>query len=175
MSTIVSLPPCLKVLSDRVAEGSTSVPPLQATKPFDSTLTSEIDAYARRASPHKPCVRAALHLLNDDVDRAHKIAQDDEGDMSSNLCHAILHRREGDFWNAKWWYRQIQHPLIKDFYGSTTLAQAFVDAVESVVAGKKGASTPCAARNLDQLKRRQADELANVLAYVLSQHVDPSA
>lgn len=70
------------------------------------------------------------------------------------------------------WYRQIQHPLVKQVYGGTVQAQSFVDAVESMVRGKGGASTACAAGNLDQLKRRQADELAQLVTYVIEQHAN---
>ena len=167
-NTIMS--PIVDRLLARVASTSGELPPLQATQPFDQTLTAEIDTFAKQNSPNRPCVRAALHILNDDLERAHKIAQDDEGDMSSNLCHAILHRREGDFWNSKWWYRQIKHPLIGQVYGGTSEAQAFVDSVESIVGGggkRGGASTPCAAGNLNTLKRKQADELAQLVQYVL--------
>lgn len=161
--------PAIDRLLARVASTSTELPPLQAQKPFDDKLTSEIESFAQQNSPNRPCVRAALHILNDDIERAHKIAQDDEGDMSSNLCHAILHRREGDFWNSKWWFRQIKHPLIDQIYGGTSEAQTFVDSVESIVGGGKrgGASTPCAASNLETLKRKQADELSQLIQYLL--------
>lgn len=105
--TATALPTPINRLLERVSPASDDLPPLQASKPFDVGLTNEVDAFARHASPDRPCVRAALHLLNDDVERAHKIAQDDEGDMSSNLCHAILHRREGDFWNSKWYVDEV--------------------------------------------------------------------
>ena len=36
-------------------------------------------------------------------DRAHQIAQDINDHMGS-LIHAYLHRKEGDKWNANYWY-----------------------------------------------------------------------
>lgn len=101
----MSLPVSLKCLVERVVPSSNSPPPLQPQRPYDTSLTSEIDDFAHKHAPSKPCVRAALHLLNDDISLAHEIAQSDEEDMTSNLCHAILHRREGDFWNSKWCVR----------------------------------------------------------------------
>lgn len=37
-------------------------------------------------------------------DTAHNIAQDYPGEYG-NLIHAYLHRKEGDNWNANYWYR----------------------------------------------------------------------
>lgn len=163
------LPATLEPLMARVnRKEAHELPPLRPTKPFDPSLTSQIESFAQ-SSKCKPAVRAALHLLNDDIDRAHTIAQSDEGDMTSNLCHAVLHRREGDYWNSKWWYRQIQHPLISQVYGSTGEAQSFVDAVEALVTNKKGASTACAAGNVDKLKQRQAEELFALVRFALQE------
>ena len=41
-----------------------------------------------------------MHLLNDDIDNAHNLAQAHEESQTANLTHAILHRREGDYWNS---------------------------------------------------------------------------
>lgn len=38
-----------------------------------------------------------------DWDRAHRIAQDDPTPEGSRV-HAYLHRKEGDLWNADYWY-----------------------------------------------------------------------
>ena len=37
--------------------------------------------------------------------KAHQIVQDIE-DATAARIHAYLHRKEGDDWNAKYWYRQ---------------------------------------------------------------------
>lgn len=164
----VALPPALEALTARVSIAtSQSLPPLKSTKAYDSSLTNQIDTFVQLNYNSKPCIRAALHLLNDDIETAHKIAQDSEGEITSDLCHAILHRREGDYWNSKWWYRQIHHPLIKQVYGSSDKAQEFVDAVEALVTGKKGASTACAAGNVDKLKQKQAEELSALLKFAI--------
>ncbi len=38
-------------------------------------------------------------------DKAHDTVQN-EGDAQSALVHAYLHRKEGDLWNAKYWYNK---------------------------------------------------------------------
>lgn len=45
-------------------------------------------------------MRLAMHLCNDDIENAHDLAQAHEENMTANLCHAILHRREQDYWNS---------------------------------------------------------------------------
>src|SRR5215218_7996368 len=45
----------------------------------------------------------AMWLWHDFIDEAHKISQDIEQPEGSWL-HAIVHRREGDFSNSKYWY-----------------------------------------------------------------------
>lgn len=42
---------------------------------------------------------------NDNWDRAHDIAQEDEG-RDGDWIHAYLHRKEGDNGNANYWYRR---------------------------------------------------------------------
>jgi len=51
------------------------------------------------------CLEAGLHILADDLDRAHTLCQDVPGPLGS-AWHAIVHRREPDFWNANYWWRR---------------------------------------------------------------------
>ena len=52
-----------------------------------------------------PLVRGALFCAADALDAAHKIFQDDPSDIGS-YWHGIMHRREGDFDNARYWFRR---------------------------------------------------------------------
>lgn len=57
-------------------------------------------------------VKAALYLRHGALDACHKIAQQVESSNGS-YWHAIMHRKEGDFDNAKYWYRRAGqgHPV----------------------------------------------------------------
>lgn len=61
--------------------------------------------------------QAVWFALHGRWDEAHAIAQDDLTDIGAWI-HAWLHRIEGDFGNAAYWYRRAGHPvytgLIKD-------------------------------------------------------------
>lgn len=50
-------------------------------------------------------LKALWYDAKGDWDRAHDIAQDYENEFG-NWIHAYLHRKEGDEWNAGYWYRR---------------------------------------------------------------------
>ena len=56
-----------------------------------------------------PPLEALWYLARDDWDRAHRIAQDDPG-RDAAWVHALIHRIEGDEWNAGYWYRRAGRP-----------------------------------------------------------------
>lgn len=65
------------------------------------------------------CALAGLWLLFDDLDRGHSIVQDIDSPTGS-FWHAIMHRREGDFSNSKYWYARCA--------GHDVLARLAIDA-----------------------------------------------
>jgi hypothetical protein len=109
----------------------------------------------RRVDPQMAaCCLSAVWLLHDFVDEAHTICQDIPS-TSGSYWHAILHRREGDFANAKYWFRRVgehealaplsartaelaaargqSRPLEKLIHNGTFDPCAFVDLVEKTV------------------------------------------
>jgi hypothetical protein len=131
-------------------------PPLSPAAPFDSKLTALID---RLDVPLAS--KACLHLLNDDLTRSHEIVQSQEGVATFDYIHAIVHRREGDYSNSKYWFRQVgAHPVWAEVYGSDPAAP--VRFVERCREAGKGPSR--------ELERAQLQELA-----VLLQHVSQGA
>ena len=52
-----------------------------------------------------PAFEALAWLYLDELDRAHEVCQMMDGSLGAHL-HAIVHRREGDFSNALYWYRR---------------------------------------------------------------------
>jgi len=62
------------------------------------------------ASAQAELIRATLLLWHDHHDAAHAIVQDMET-RDGSYIHAILHRREPDYFNAKHWFRRVNpHP-----------------------------------------------------------------
>lgn len=60
-------------------------------------------------------IKAVLLLWHDYLDECHVICQDVKS-ASGSLIHAMMHRREGDFSNAKYWYaRAGRHPVYSKY------------------------------------------------------------
>ncbi|RSH85748.1 hypothetical protein EHS25_003889 [Saitozyma podzolica] len=126
------------------------IPPLEpGKKVYDPKLTKTIASLDEHEY-----VKAALHLANDDIHNCHEIAQAHEGDTIADILHATLHRREGDYWNSKWWWSRIPaHPTIK----SVADSKAFVDACERL--------NGTGSKEEDQLRERQWDELKGLVEF----------
>lgn len=68
---------------------------------------------ANPQSPDTVALRAGLLLLNDFFEESHSHSQSIEGHQNADYWHAILHRREPDFGNAKYWFRHVgRHPIL---------------------------------------------------------------
>ena len=84
--------------------GRQPLPPLFPTQVFDAQLSKQIEAADLSAFG-----RCGLLMLNDDLDGAHSVVQNLPDDTAA-FWHAIMHRREGDASNAKYWWRRTgQH------------------------------------------------------------------
>jgi hypothetical protein len=58
-------------------------------------------------------LKALFHDALGDWEAAHNIAQSKEGTPMYDHLHAYLHRKEGDNWNAQYWYRRAGVPVPK--------------------------------------------------------------
>ena len=57
------------------------------------------------------CCISALWLWHDFLDESHRISQDIDT-IEGSFWHAIMHRREPDYGNAKYWFRRVpKHPI----------------------------------------------------------------
>jgi hypothetical protein len=116
-------------------------------------------------------VLAGLWLWLDALDESHQIVQSAQSGTLA-FWHAIMHRREGDFWNSKYWYARCRnHPVLaelgpaaRELLGPESLAlqpvldgeawdaDGFVDLVERVHANPASDPLRQAAVQLQRLE-----------------------
>ena len=58
-------------------------------------------------------LEALWYDAKSDWESAHNIAQSQEGSQEYDRLHAYLHRKEGDNWNANYWYRKAKATMPK--------------------------------------------------------------
>lgn len=59
------------------------------------------------------CCRSGLWLACDFLDESHRISQEIET-VDGSYWHGIMHRREPDYFNAKYWFRRVpQHAVFE--------------------------------------------------------------
>ncbi len=58
-----------------------------------------------------PVAQALWYDARGDWEKAHEIAQSREGTPAYDRLHAYLHRKEGDRFNAGYWYRRAGVPF----------------------------------------------------------------
>ena len=125
--------PDVPELGPRVREGVLS----------EAALNAQLERRLKQAKitgTRAELIRATLFLWHDHLDAAHKIVQDIETADGSYL-HAIMHRREPDYSNSKYWFRRVgKHPCfakLAEIKGASAFVKhgewdafAFVDACE---------------------------------------------
>ncbi len=130
--------------------------PLRAQVP---RWMERVDALTPRASAEtRGCLHAALHVLADDLAAAHTLCQDIPTPQGS-AWHAVVHRREGDFWNSNYWWRRASGLSWSSTTPAGVLApptpsphqpSRFVDRVEQF---HRGAAAAAEAQSLLELQR----------------------
>jgi len=84
------------------------------TRLLNSELPSEF-ADEVASPPDLTALKAGVLLLGDSLDEGHRLAQSVEGEgvhAAGDYWHAIMHRREPDYSNSKYWFRRVgRHPI----------------------------------------------------------------
>ena len=118
------------------------------------------------------CVRSGLLLFGDDLDGSHTLSQS-IGSADGSFWHGIMHRREPDYSNSKYWFRRVgDHPVFDELASRVASGPAadeitasgtwdpfaMVDIVEDCERGSRGAL------------REELEELQELEMLVLAAH-----
>ena len=122
-------PPQIAQLLDRRSDGSVPV--------ADVLLVLEVFDFATAVAPNPVAdtemalaCESGLWLRHHFLDRSHDISQQIHSSTGS-FWHGIMHRLEGDFENAKYWFRKVGvHPIFPSLASAahTINPDCFVDA-----------------------------------------------
>jgi hypothetical protein len=92
---------------DRLPELSPSTDSDPAlTKRIRAMSPAEILGKAVSAAEFANAVKSGLLLWNDALDESHTLSQD-IGSNTGSYWHGIMHRREPDYSNGKYWFRKV--------------------------------------------------------------------
>jgi hypothetical protein len=166
-------------------EARADLPALSPASDWDPSLTATLsgtavkDLFGDHAIVDNGMARAvvsALLLWNDALDESHTISQGLSSSTGSYL-HGVMHRREPDYGNSKYWFHQVgSHPLFpavgqaaQAYPGLADLSDwdpyAFIDRCE---ASARGRLSQDETRELQSLQR---DELRLITSYCFTQAI----
>jgi len=145
--------------------GPNSRPATESAESLDKKLEA-ILRQSKTALEKQQLIRALVLLWHDRLDAAHALAQEVEGPDGA-FVHAIMHRREPDYGNAKYWFHRVgahgAFPEIaaraRTLVAGTKLVVsgrfdpfAFVDACEAVAGSGRGLVTAERLREVQRIE-----------------------
>jgi hypothetical protein len=103
---------------DRLCALGAGKPNPDARKQLDALTTESIVVNPSDAEMARCCL-SGLWLWHDYLDESHTISQE-IGSSSGSYWHGIMHRREPDYGNAKYWFRRVgDHSIFLDLQAAT--------------------------------------------------------
>jgi hypothetical protein len=118
---------------DRRRALGAGTPDAGARAALDALTTKSAFAHAKFADRDlAACCLSGVWLLHDFLDESHKLSQEIDT-PSGSYWHAIMHRREGDFGNSKYWFRRVgRHPVFGPLGERAHMAASLRDANASL-------------------------------------------
>lgn len=99
-------------------------------EPLCSATSANIQAWLDQQRLHHSLTAAGLWLLAGELDKSHAVSQRIET-AEGSFWHGIMHRREGDFGNSKYWMKRVgKHPVLEELAARMPDYRSSVDFVD---------------------------------------------
>ena len=108
--------------------------PAKAHQMLDGVAPDQLVTAPVKSKDQADAMLAGLWLWHDALDECHRIVQDIASPTGS-FWHAIMHRREGDFSNSKYWYRRCANHHVMRMMGSVASSLAGEHVSDRLIAG----------------------------------------
>jgi hypothetical protein len=150
-----------------------------------SELTEKMDHFfADRRLPREQeqALRSAGLLWHDHLDESHHLSQI-LNDQNGSFLHGIMHRREPDYRNAEYWFRQVgEHPAFPEIAGQArsllsrsgekhSLSSKLFRGAQWSPYGFIAACQDCALRGADDSQSKLLQEIQAIEFNVLLTHL----
>jgi hypothetical protein len=97
--------PLLKRLEAKALQGNERAEALAWVARQTENLEQAVKPGSKQAKAAAKLFVGGLWYAVDDLDSAHEIFQEDSS-VEGSYWHGMLHRREGDYFNARYWFRR---------------------------------------------------------------------
>ena len=142
---------------------------VQARDVLESTQPRELVVGEVKDSNEAQAVLSALWLWHDYLDESHTLSQKIDTPTGS-FWHAIMHRREGDFSNSKYWYaRCASHPALATLGAQAGSIVHPQPADKSLLKVVMGGFNPSALVDLVEAVHKRPDDPRHRIAVQLQQ------
>ncbi|WP_163537818.1 hypothetical protein [Gracilibacillus sp. YIM 98692] len=144
----------------------------QLNKEIQSLSPEELTGRANASELAAQATKSGLLLWNDDLYGSHTLSQGISEPVGS-YWHGIMHREEGDYGNAKYWFSNVgEHDIFPDLYNDATdilpeikdwgkwNPSNFIDLVAEITSNGMEDSPKA-----EKLRRIQAIEFSLLLSY----------
>ncbi len=174
-------------------EAGNPLPPLVPQEAWNSELTDSLESASLdelfegeslKNTTFAEAIKSGLLLWNDALDESHNISQE-LGNQTGSYWHGIMHRREPDYSNSKYWFGRVgTHPIfpalreraLELFEGTQNPSDALTDIGQTIAAQEAWDAYQfidwCQAAEGDAdsdvtrfLQQVQAEEIKLLLAY----------
>ena len=174
-------------------EAGNPLPPLVPQEAWNSELTDSLESASLdelfegeslKNTTFAEAIKSGLLLWNDALDESHNISQE-LGNQTGSYWHGIMHRREPDYSNSKYWFGRVgTHPIfpalreraLELFEGAQNPSDALTDIGQTIAAQEAWDAYQfidwCQAAEGDAdsdvtrfLQQVQAEEIKLLLAY----------